>query len=101
MKVTIKNKKGLDKDIKVFVKKNIMLKYIDEKYEEIKKNVVLKGFRPGKVPKEILKKQFGEAIYGEVLDKLLKYTSEKAFKENEIVKIDDEEFIKFKNMISK
>ena len=33
-----------------------MLKYIDEKYEEIKKKVVLKGFRPGKVPKEILKK---------------------------------------------
>jgi len=84
MKVTIKNKKGLDKDIKVFVKKNIMLKYIDEKYEEIKKNVVLKGFRPGKVPKEILKKQFGEAIYGEVLDKVLKETSEKAIKENNI-----------------
>jgi len=84
MKVTIKNKKGLDKDIKVFVEKNIMSKYIDEKYEEIKKNVVLKGFRPGKVPKEILKKQFGEAIYGEVLDKVLKETSEKAIKENDI-----------------
>ncbi len=84
MKVTIKNKKGLDKDLKIFVEKKIISKHIDEKYEEVKKNIVLKGFRPGKVPKEILKKQFGEAIYGEVLDKVLKETSEKAIKENNI-----------------
>ena len=83
MKVTIKNKKGLEKDIKIFVEKSVVSKYINEKYEEVKKNVVLKGFRPGKVPKEILKKQFGEAIYGEVLDKVLKETSEKAIKEND------------------
>jgi len=41
---------------------------MEEKYEEIKKQVVLKGFRPGKVPKEVLKRQFGKSIYGEVLD---------------------------------
>ena len=28
---------------------------MNEKYEEIKSTVNLKGFRPGKVPKEILK----------------------------------------------
>ena len=84
MKVTIKNKKGLEKDIKIFVEKSVVSKYINEKYEEVKKNVVLKGFSPWKVPKEILKKQFGEAIYGEVLDKVLKETSEKAIKENDI-----------------
>ncbi len=58
--------------------------YVDEKYEELKKNVVLKGFRPGKVPREILKKQFGETIFGEVLDKVLKDTSSKALEENKI-----------------
>ncbi len=36
MKVTIQNKKGLDKDLKVFVDKNTMKSYFDEKYEEIK-----------------------------------------------------------------
>jgi trigger factor len=58
--------------------------YMDEKYEEIKATVNLKGFRPGKVPKEILKKQFGKAIFGEVLDKVLKNTSTKALEENKI-----------------
>ena len=84
MKVTIENKKDLDKDIKVFIDKKTMNTYMDEKYEEIKNTVNLKGFRPGKVPKEVLKKQFGKALFGEVLDKVLKDTSTKALQENKI-----------------
>ena len=84
MKVTIENKKGLNKDIKVFIDKKTMNTYMNEKYDEIKGTINLKGFRPGKVPKEILKRQFGKAIFGEVLDKVLKETSTKALEENKI-----------------
>ncbi|MDA8997167.1 trigger factor [bacterium] len=84
MKVTVENKKGLNKDIKVFIDKKTMNSYMDEKYEEIKKTVNLKGFRPGKVPKEVLKRQFGQAIFSEVLDKVLNDTSVKALEDNKI-----------------
>jgi trigger factor len=84
MKVTVENIKGLNKDIKVFIDKKTMIAHMDEKYEEIKKTVNLKGFRPGKVPKEILKRQFGQAIFSEVLDKVLKDTSVKALEDNKI-----------------
>ena len=84
MKVTVENIKGLNKDIKVFIDRKTMSNYMDEKYEEIKGTVNLKGFRPGKVPKEILKRQFGKAIFSEVLDKVLKETSTKALDENKI-----------------
>ena len=84
MKVTVENKKGLNKDVKVFVDKKTMNVYMDEKYEEIKGTVNLKGFRPGKVPREILKRQFGKAVFSEVLDKVLKETSSKALQENKI-----------------
>jgi len=84
MKVTVENKKGLNKDIKVFVDKKTMNSYMDEKYEEVKSTVNLKGFRPGKVPREVLKRQFGKAIFSEVLDKVLKDTSTKALEENKI-----------------
>jgi len=84
MKITIENTKGLNKDLKVLIDKKTINTYIDDKYEEIKKTVVLKGFRPGKVPKEVLKRQFGKAIYGEVLDKVLKETSLKALEEKKI-----------------
>jgi trigger factor len=84
MKVTIENIKGLSKDLKVLIDKETMNSYMDEKYEEIKVTVNLKGFRPGKVPKEVLKRQFGKAVFGEVLDKVLKETSTKALEENKI-----------------
>ena len=84
MKVTIENKKGLNKDLKVFIDKKTMSSYMDEKYEEIKGTVNLKGFRPGKVPREILKRQFGKAVFSEVLDKVLKDTTTKALEENKI-----------------
>jgi len=84
MKVTIENKKGLNKDLKIFIDKKTMNSYMDQKYEEIKGTVNLKGFRPGKVPREILKRQFGQAVFSEVLDKVLKETSTKALDENKI-----------------
>ena len=84
MKVTIENIKGLNKDIKVFIDKKTMNTYMDEKYEEIKGTINLKGFRPGKVPKEILKRQYGKAIFSEVLDKVLKDSTTKALEDNKI-----------------
>ena len=84
MKVTVENKKGLEKNIKVFIDKKTISGYLEEKYEEIKKDVVLKVFRPGKVPTEILKRQFGKAVYGEVIDKVLKDTTTKALEDNKI-----------------
>ena len=62
MKVTVENKKGLNKDIKVFIDKKTMNSYMDEKYEEIKGTVNLKGFRPGKVPVEVLKDSTTKAL---------------------------------------
>ena len=84
MKVTVENKKGLDKDFKVIIDKKTMNSYLDEKYEEIKGTVNLKGFRPGKVPREVLKRQFGPAVFSEVLDKVLKETTTKVLEENKI-----------------
>ena len=44
----------------------------------------LKGFRPGKVPPEVIKSQFGKSIYGEVVDKILRETSTKAIDEKKL-----------------
>ena len=84
MKITLENSKGLNKDFKISVDKKTMSTYLDEKYDEVKNNIVLKGFRPGKVPKEILQKQFGKQILSEVLDKVLRETSMKVLEEKKI-----------------
>ncbi len=49
-----------------------------------KELLILKGSDQVKFPKEVLKRQFGKAVFGEVLDKVLKETSTKALEENKI-----------------
>ena len=84
MKVTVNSKKGLKVVLEVIVEKQLIKNKITEKFEELKQKVNLKGFRPGKVPVEILKKQFGKAVYGEVLEKTLRETSTKALEDKKI-----------------
>ena len=84
MKVEVKSKKGLRTILSVIVdKKNIQTK-MDERLKEIQKEVTLKGFRPGKVPPEVIKSQFGKSIYGEVIDKILRETTTKAIDEKKL-----------------
>jgi len=84
MKVTIDSKKGLKTNLKVFVDKKTIEEKMGVRLIELSKTVNLKGFRPGKVPPDVLKRQFGKAVYGEVLDKILKETSAKAIEEKKI-----------------
>ncbi len=84
MKVTVDSKKGLKTNLKVFVDKKTINDRIGERLIELSKTVNIKGFRPGKVPVDVLKKQFGKAIYGEVLEKILKETSAKALEDKKI-----------------
>jgi len=84
MKVTVDSKKGLKINLKVFVDKKTIDEKIKARLTELSKTVNLKGFRPGKVPVEVLKRQFGKAVYGEVLEKILKETSTKALEEKKI-----------------
>ena len=72
MKVTIDSKKGLKTNLNVFVDKKTINERIGTRLIELSKTVNIKGFRPGKVPVDVLKRQFGKAIYGEVLEKVLK-----------------------------
>ena len=39
MKVIVQNKKGLNKDLKIFVEKKIIDNHLNEKYEEVSKTV--------------------------------------------------------------
>ena len=75
MKVTVDSKKGLKTTLKVFLDKKAVEEKIEDRLTELSKTINLKGFRPGKVPVDVLKRQFGKAVYGEVLEKILRETS--------------------------
>jgi len=84
MKVNVTSSKGLESKLSVIITKQEIQKQIDTKLDEVKGSINLKGFRPGKAPKELLKKQFGKALYSEVIEKTLNETTFKVLKEKNI-----------------
>ena len=84
MKVEVQSKKGLRTILSVIIDKKTIQNKLDERLQELQKEVSLKGFRAGKVPASVIKNQFGKSIYGEVIDKILRETSTKAIEEKKI-----------------
>ena len=72
---------GLKKEFSV----TISAKDIDEKVEhrlvEVGKTIKMPGFRPGKVPLSLLKKRYGQAVMGEVLEQAVNDSSRQALDE--------------------
>ena len=50
----------------------------------MRNEIDLKGFRKGKVPPLVIKNQFGKAIYGDVIDKILKESTTKAIQDKKL-----------------
>ena len=84
MKVQVQSKKGLKTTLSIIVDKDIIKKKLDNRLLELQDQVDLKGFRKGKVPPSIIKNQFGKAIYGEVIDKVLKESTTKAIQDKKL-----------------
>ena len=84
MKVTVLETIGLKINLNVLVEKKEIDKKIEERTVELQKTVNIKGFRPGKAPIDLLKKQFGQALYGEVVEKILQDNTFQALNENKI-----------------
>jgi trigger factor len=75
---------GLSRTYKVSVAKADLQKRFDERIEEIRPQMNLKGFRPGKVPASHVKKMFGKDIMGEVVQALVQETSQKAIEDADV-----------------
>ena len=81
MKVNVEEISAVKKKIHVEIPEDEVTKEIDSFYEDLKKKAKIKGFRPGKVPREILERYFKDYAKGEVLQKLIQDTYPKALSE--------------------
>ena len=81
---SVETVEGLSRTYKVNVPKADLQKRFDERIEEIRPQMNLKGFRPGKVPASHVKKMFGKDIMGEVVQALVQETSQKAIEDADV-----------------
>ena len=84
MNVTEKNSEGLSRTFEVTIPSKDLQARLNAKIEEIRPEVRLKGFRPGKVPATHIRKVYGESILGDVLDEMLPETVKSVMEERNL-----------------
>lgn len=84
MQVTETLNEGLKRGYKVVVSAADIARKIDGELEEVAKKANLPGFRPGKAPKGVIKKRFGQSVMGDVLQRAVQDTTSQALLERNL-----------------
>jgi trigger factor len=74
MKVNVEDISSIKKKVDVEIAEDQVTKEVDSSYGELRKKAKIKGFRPGKVPRNILERHFKDYVKAEVMEKLVKDT---------------------------
>jgi trigger factor len=92
MDVKIEKKSETQREIEVTISLEDMEKYVQEAAEEMKKEVNVKGFRPGKAPFSAIENAVGkEKLYEEAAKKAVQDTYPKIIQENNLFAISSPE----------
>ncbi|MEM1389462.1 MAG: trigger factor [Pseudomonadota bacterium] len=80
----VETNEGLSRTYKISVPQADLQKRLDDRIEEIRPQMNLKGFRPGKVPASHVKKMYGKSIMGEVVQALVDETTQSTIAEADV-----------------
>ncbi len=81
MQITELSADGLKRQFKIVVPAGDLSAKVDERLAELAQTAQLPGFRKGKVPVGLLKKQYGQALYGEALEQAVNQSTAKAIED--------------------
>ena len=84
MQVTELSAEGLKREYKVVVQAGEIEDRVARRLDELRQKIRMPGFRPGKVPVSLLRKQYGRSVMGEVLEQAVNQGSQKAISEHEL-----------------
>jgi trigger factor len=81
MQVTELAADGLKRQFKIVIPAGDLAAKVDERVAEMARTASMPGFRPGKVPAGLLKKQYGQALLGEALEQAVNQSTAKAIED--------------------
>ena len=87
MKTTIENVNSVKKRLIVEIEAHEIDKRIDDAYRKLGRTAKIKGFRPGKAPRKILERYYGEGLLEDVKQSIIKETLPSALEETSIIPI--------------
>jgi trigger factor len=84
MEVTETSTDGLKREYRIVVPAGEFEEKVTSRLDEIGRTINLPGFRPGKVPMQILRRRFGSSVRGEVLESTVQGSSADAIREHNL-----------------
>jgi trigger factor len=74
MQVSVEKTSELSRTMTVCIPEAVVQKKMAERLKSLAREIKIDGFRPGKVPQEVVKKMYGERVRGEIAGDLIKDT---------------------------
>ncbi len=75
---------GLKREYKVVINAAALESTVNEKLETLRGRVNMPGFRPGKAPAALIKKQYGRALLGEAMEESVNSALQKTIEDNKL-----------------
>jgi len=101
MNVNIENASALRRKVTIELEPDEIKRELDRSYNELRRTVHLKGFRPGHAPRQLLERFFGDQVRGDVIQKLIKESTEKVLAEHELKPVAEPEIVTEETDLSK
>jgi trigger factor len=84
MQVTELSTDGLKREYKIVVHANEIEDRLSGRLSELSRTIRMPGFRPGKVPVSLLRKQYGRSVMGEVVEQAVNQGSQQAISDHDL-----------------
>ena len=72
MQFTVKSTGSLERRIEVQIPRTRVAGEVDRRLRDLSRTANVRGFRKGKVPLPVIKRQFGSQVHGEAVDQLIR-----------------------------
>jgi trigger factor len=89
MNINVEELSSIKKKVNVEIPGDQVAKEVDSFYKDLGKKAKIKGFRPGKVPRDILERHFKDYVKAEVIQKLIQETYPAALSETNLHPVSD------------
>jgi trigger factor len=81
MNTSVESPSALRRKLTIEIEPVEIKRELDKTYNELRRTVQLKGFRPGRAPRNLLERFFGDQVRSDVIQRLVKEYTEKALEE--------------------
>ncbi len=91
MNVQVEEISSVKRKLHIVVPAEVVTDEFDRAYRELKRTARVKGFRPGKAPRSLLERFYGEMVRREVIGKIVEETYAKSLEQNGLVPVSQPE----------